>query len=428
MKVVVNELEKCKRGLEVEVPPERVAQELERTYQEYSRHARVPGFRKGRIPIDVVRRRFGKDVRDEVLGRIVREETLRILEEKKLDPVEPPILEDVKFEDGQPLFFKAVFEIRPEVELSGYHKLAVSVPQHEVTDTMVESYLKGLAERAARLEAVTGRPVQKGDYIVGTLSCRFRKGKGKNLKDEPLLLEAGSEENHADFNAAVLGMDAGETKTFEVEYPDDYNAVTLRGCTVDYTLVLKEIKIKILPPIDDELAKELGTFSSLAELRDKVREEIVRRAESEERAEARRRLLADLVQRHPIEVPESMVEAQLDGRIESMAREMIARGIDPTKAEVNWGEERERARAAATDGVRAMLILDAIAAREGIAATEDEVNAWLREEARRHGENVAALKEKLSQNARLTGVRRQIVREKSLDLVLHDATITREVR
>jgi trigger factor len=111
-----------------------------------------------------------------------------------------------------------------------------------------------------------------------------------------------------------------------------------------------------------------------------------------------------------------------------MAREMIARGIDPTKAEVNWGEERERARAAATDGVRAMLILDAIAAREGIAATEDEVNAWLREEARRHGENVAALKEKLSQNARLTGVRRQIVREKSLDLVLHDATITREVR
>ena len=428
MKFVINELEQCRRNLEVEIPPERVAQEMERTLQEYSRHAKVPGVRKGHIPMDVVRRRFSREVRDDVVERMVRDETLRILEEKHLHPVAPPVLESVTFEEGKPLQFKAVFEVRPEIQVDGYRKLSVAVPPHDVSEEMVETSLNGLAERAARLEAVSGRPVQKGDYIVGTLSCVFRTGKGKNLKDESLFLLAGSEENHPDFNAAILGLNAGETRTFQVDYPADYNAVSLRGCSVEYTVVLKEIKSKVLPAINDELAKDLGNFASLEELRAKVREEIGRRAVAAERDEARHRILADLVKRHPVEVPSSMVEAQLDARLEAMAREMISRGIDPTKAEVDWAQERERARQAATDAVRAMLILDAIAEREGIAATEDEVNAYLREEARRASASVASIKEKLSQNAGLTGLRRQIVREKSLDFVLHDATITREVR
>ena len=318
--------------------------------------------------------------------------------------------------------------VRPRVEVDGYRKLAVAVPPHVVNDAMVESYLEGLAERAARLEAVAGRPVQKGDYIVGSLSCRFLKGKGKQLKDESLMLEAGSDENHPDFNAAILGLSAGDTKTFEVEYPDDYNAVSLQGRHVEYTLALKEIKKKVLPPIDDELAKEVGNFASLGELRAKVREEIERRAAAAERSEARNRILADLVRRHPVDVPESMVEAQLDARIEALARELIARGADPTKSEIDWAKERERARPGAIDAVRAMLILDAIAAKEEIAATDKDVNAWLREEARRSGASVAAVKEKLGENARLTGLRRQIVREKSLDFLLHDATITPEVK
>jgi trigger factor len=254
------------------------------------------------------------------------------------------------------------------------------------------------------------------------------RGRGKNLKDEKLLLEAGSEENHPDFNAAVLGMEPGENRTFEVEYPDDYNAVSLRGCAVEYQVSLQEIKRKVVPPQDDDLAKEFGNFTSLAELRAKVRDELERRAAEAERSEARHRILAALVQRHPMDVPVSLVESQIDLRLEGMAREMISRGVDPTKAEVNWPEERERARPVATDAVRAMLILDAIAAREGIAASEDDVNAWLREEARRRKSSVADVKGNPSEKARLAGIRRQIVREKSLDFLLDDATITREVR
>ena len=428
MTVVVNELERCKRGLEVAIPHVRVADEMDRAFREYAHHARVPGFRKGHIPMDVVRRRFGKEVRDEVIGRIVRTEALRILEERRLDPVEPPVLEEVTYEDGQPLKFRATFEVRPAIEVSDYRGLSVTVPKHAVTDEMVESSVRGLAERAARLEAISGRPVQKGDFIVGTLSCRFVKGKGKNLKDEPLLLEAGSEENHPDFNAAILGMEAGTTRTFEVDYPADYNAVSLRNSIVEYTLVLQEIKKKVVPPLDDSLAKEIGAFASMEEMRARVRSEIERRAALAERDEARQRLLADLVRRHPMEVPDAMVEAQIDARVEALAREMIARGVDPMKAEIDWPQERERARPGATDAVRAMLLLDAIAARENIEASEDDLNEVLKEEARRHNSSVASVKEKLGQSARLAGIRRQIVREKSLDFVLRDATITPEVR
>jgi trigger factor len=427
MKVVVNELAQCKRGLEVEVPTEAVAQEMERVYREYSHRAKVPGFRKGKIPMDIVRRRFAGEVREEVVGNMVREYAFKALEEHKLEPIQPPVLEKVSYESGQPLTFKATFEVRPQIRLESYRGVAVKVARQQVSDEMVSLSIKSLAERAAKLEAVSGRPAQKGDYAVGTLSCRFVKGSGKDLQDEQLFLEAGAEDNHPDFNAAILGLNAGDSRTFETTYPDDYNAEALRGCTVAYTVNVKEIKKKVVPPIDDDLAKELGNFQSLEELRSKVREQLERRASEAEQSEAKNRILAELVKRHPVEVPESLVEAQMDGRLQSIAREMASRGIDPTKADVNWKEEREKLRPASVDSVRAVLILEAIAAAEGIDVQEDDLNAWLREEAKRHDTTVADVKRKLSENTGLSGVRKHIVREKSLDFLLRDAIITHEV-
>jgi trigger factor len=428
MKVTVNELEQCRRGLEVEVPEDRVSEEMERAFREYSQHARVPGFRQGKIPLDVVRRRFAKEVRDEVVERIVREYAHRALEEKNLRPVEAPVLDEVHYEPGQPLTFKATFEVRPQVAVTGYTKPEVRVARREVTEEMIAASLRSLAERAAKLEAVSGRPVQKGDYAVGKLSCRFLRGKGKNLSDEPLMLEAGSEENHPDFNAAILGMNAGESKAFEVAYPEDSPAEALRGSVVAYTVMVREIKKKVVPPVDDDLARELGDFKDLAEIREKVKAELERRAAGAEQAEAKSNILADLVRRYPVAVPETLIEAQVDARLQTIAREMVAQGIDPTKAAVNWSEERDRTRPAATEAVRAGLILEAIAEQEGIEATEEDVNTYIREEARRHEITVAAMKEQLSQNARLTSLRRQIVREKSLDFLLRDAIITPEVK
>ena len=428
MKVVVNELEGCRRGLEVEVPGEQVVEEVERSFKEYSRHARIPGFRQGRIPIEIVRRRFGKEVREEVIGRMVRDISLKALEEKKLEPVNDPTLDEVKYEDGTPLTFKATFEVRPVVSVSDYRGIAVEVTPRPVTDEMVDASVRELADRAAKLELVSDRPAQKGDFVIGTLSCRFLKGKGKNLIDEPLFLEAGTESNHPDFNAAILGAQAGDTRSFEVVYPDEERAGALRGTTVAYTLLIKEIKKKIVPNIDDELAKELGNFQNLAELKDRVRGQIEKRAKAAEDAEARDKVLSYLVERQAIEVPSTMVEAEVDRRLEAIVREMVAEGKDPTKAEIDWKEERVRLVPGATKAVRAMLILEAIAVQEGLEATEEDVNNWLRDEARRHNITVSALKDRLAQNARLAGLRRQIVREKSLDFVMNGANIRHEVK
>jgi trigger factor len=426
VKVVVNEINTCKRGLEVEVPGQLVHEELERALRDYSHRARLPGFRPGHIPLDLVRQRFGKEVREEVVNRMVREYAVRALEDKKLQPVHDPVLDEVRYESGQPLVFKATFEVRPPISVSDYHSIPVTMKHHVVSDEMVEASVRGFAERAAKLEAVTGRPVQKGDYVVGTLSCTFVSGKGKNLSNEPMLLEAGAETNHPDFNAALLGLEAGASRSFETKYPDDYNAEALRGRTVAYTLAVKEIKKKVLPEINDELARELGNFQTLAELREKVRSELERRSQEAEKTEARDAILATLVARYPIDVPDSMVEAQIDARLEGAVRDMMARGMDPTKAPVNWQEEREKIRPGAIDAVRAMLLLEAIAVQEGIEAGEDDVNNWLRDEARRHNVSISALKDQLAENARQAGLRRQIVREKSLDFLLNDATITHE--
>ena len=428
MKVVVNELEGCKRGLEVEIPGEQVSEELEKSIKEYSRHARVPGFRQGKIPLDVVRQRFGKDVREEVVGRMVREYSARALEEKKLLPVDAPVLNEVHYEAGRPLTFKATFEVRPVLTVTDYRGIAISVAPRQVTGEMVAASLAELADRAAKLEEITGRPVQKGDFVVGTLSCRFLKGKGKNLADEPLFLEAGAENNHPDFNAAILGAQAGDARSFETTYPDEERAGALRGCSVSYTIKIKELKKKVLPNIDDNLAKELGDFQGLAELEAKVKSELERRSKASEEAEAKDKILSYLVERHPIEVPVAMIDSEVDRRLESIVREMISEGKDPSKMQVDWNEERAKLVPGATKMVRAMLILEAIAEQEGLQATEDDVNVWLKEEARRRQTTVADLRDQLSQSERLSGLRRQIVREKSLDFAFNGANITHEVK
>lgn len=426
MKVVVNELDRCRRGLEVEVPPELVAQELERSLRDYARRARVPGFRQGKTPLDIVRRRFGKEVQEDVIDRMVREYALRALEEKKLHPVQDPVLDKVDYESGRPLTFRATFEVRPVVTVSDYHRMQVTVGRREVTDAMVEASLEDLADRAAKLEAVEGRPVQKGDRVVGSLSCRFIQGQGRDLTNEPLGLEAGSPDNHPDFNAAILGMEAGATKSFEVLYPEDYRAEALRGCRVAYTLAIGEIKKKVVPPVNDELAKEVGDFKDLADLRAKVSSELERRARMAERVEAQDHLLGQLVERHVFEVPSTLVEAQLDARLEGMVRELMTQGVDPLKAGIDWKGEREKLRPAAEIAVRATLILEAIAMQERIEVTEEDLKQWLHEEARRHRTSPSALKDELARNARLESVRRQIVREKSLDFLVDGANITRE--
>jgi len=247
MKVTISELNSCKRGMEVEVPPEVVTSEMTKALEAYQHKARIPGFRRGKIPLSVVKQRFGKQVEGEVLSRLIEEFAHRALEEKRIEPIHHPVLDEYDYRQGEPFVFRTTFEVRPALQVEGYRALEVERREAEVTEDRVETALASLRERAAKYSTREGRKAEPGDVVVGSLSGRFLEGKGKNFQNEPITMTAGAEDNHPDFNAALAGIGAGETRNFQVRYPSDYPSGNLAGRLVEYVLAAREVKVKELP-------------------------------------------------------------------------------------------------------------------------------------------------------------------------------------
>ncbi len=426
MKVTINELNGTKRGMEVEIPAEIVTQEIDRALETYRRRARIPGFRSGHIPLTVVKQRFGKQVEGDVLQHLIDEYAHRALEEKRIEPVQHPVLDEYDYRQGQPFVFRTTFEVRPDVRVEDYKGIPISRRGVNVSDEALQENLEALRERAARYATQAGRKAEDTDVVVGALSGRYLEGKGKDFTDEPFTMTVGAERNHPDFNAQLKGIEAGEARTFQVQYPADYASGVLAGRLVEYVLAAREVKVKDLPALDDELAKEIGDFSSLDALKAHVKEELERREAVAESGEAKDKILTHLVDRNAFEVPESMVEQQMDRQLEDTMRLLLVQGIDPQHAEVNWREEREKGREMAIKRVRAMLILEAVAQQEGLEVSQDEISRRLEHEARRQKVSVSELKERLGRKGHLDGLERQVLREKALDFLLNEATISRE--
>src|SRR5437867_824092 len=426
MKVTINELTGTKRGMEVEIPAEVVASEMEKALEAYRRRARIPGFRSGKIPLSVVKQRFGKQVEGDVLQQLIEEYAHRALEENRILPIQHPVLDEYDYRQGQPFVFRTTFEVRPAVQVHDYRGLRVVRREAAVGEEKVRESLESLQERAARLTTQADRRAVEGDVVVGTLAGRFLEGKGKNFHDESITMTVGSERNPPEFNLHLKDITAGESRIFQVRYPQDYPSGVLAGRVVEYTLAAREVKVRELPALNDELAKELGEFPTLQALQEHVHRELERREKAAADAEAKDRILTELVEKNEFEVPESMVEAQMDRQTEDTVRMMIVQGIDPHHAEVNWREEREKGRPAAVKRVRAMLLLEALAQQEGILVSGEEINVRLQQEARRQKISVSELKEQLARKGHLDGLERQLLREKALDFLLDQATISRE--
>ena len=426
MKVTINELNSTKRGMEVEIPADVVSDELEKAFETYRRRARIPGFRSGKIPLSVVKQRFGKQVEGDVLQHLIEEYAHRALEENKIQPIQHPVLDEYDYRQGQPFVFRTTFEVRPLVRIENYRALTVKRREATVSEEQVRESLEALRERAARYSTLEGRKAEAGDVVVGTLAGRFLEGKGKDFTGEAITMTVGAEQNHPDFNEQLKAIGAGETRVFQVRYPQDYPSGILAGSVVEYTLTAREVKVRELPDLDDDLAKEIGDFTNLQALTEHVRQELERRGKAAADGEAKDKILTDLVEKNEFEVPESMVEAQMDRQVEDTVRLMIMQGIDPHHAEVNWREEREKGREVAVKRVRAMLILEAVAQQEGIEVSSEEIQKRLQHEAKRQKISVGDLKEQLARKGNLDGLQRQLLREKALDFLLDQATISRE--
>ena len=422
MKVDYIEESAVRKALTFEVEKERVQAEIDTRARDLARKVKLPGFRPGKVPVEVVKRRFKDEILGEAAEAIVNKVVFDELDGRGLKPLAPPKVEEVKLEEGQPMSFKAVFETLPLIELPDWKGLRVTAKGPAVVEEDVDKEVDRLREEAARYDPVDeARPTRAGDYVLLDLTWKPADG-GKGGHDENALIEIGNAGNHADMNKGLEGLSLAETRDIEVAWGEDA-APQIAGKTVRYTVTLKGIKKKVVPDADDEFAKDLGEFDSLAALRDRIRQQLQAAEERRADRETKGALVEALVAKADFEVPEALVERHMTARTENLARGLAHQGIDPRKLSVNWRDYRESTRDDSVKAAKADVLLDEIARREGIEALDAEVETEIARIAERAGKSREALRAQLAKEGDLAALASRIREEKTLDLLKSNASI-----
>jgi trigger factor len=422
LKVDYIEETSVRKALTFEIEPEVVQSEIDKRAKELARKVRLPGFRPGKTPLEVVKKRFHGEILGEAAEAIVNKVVFEEIEGRGLRPLAPPKVEEVQLEEGQPLRFKAVFETLPLVELPDWKGLEARVKGPSVSDEDVDKEVDRLREEAARYDPVDeGRETRRGDYVLLDLTWRPLDG-GKGGHDENALIEIGNPGNHEDMNKGLEGMAAGQTKEIDVAWGEDA-APAIANKTVRYTCTLKGIKQKVVPACDDEFAKDLGEFESLEQLRGKLRDQLGAAEERRVERETKAALVEALVARAGFEVPDALVERHMTARTENLARGLAYQGIDPRKVGVNWNDYRESTRKDSVNAARADILLDEIARREGVQVLESEIDAEVARLAERAGRAKEVVRAQLAKEGDLAGLASRMREEKVLDLLKANASI-----
>lgn len=416
----------CKRELELEIPAENVQKAAEKVARDLARVARIPGFRPGKAPVPLIRRRFAGDIQGEVLQSLVPEYLEKALDEKKLVPVTRPEVDKVEFKDGEPLKFRAVFEVLPEIELGKYKSITVQVDDVETGDKQVDEAIEQLRERSAAFVPAEGHAAKDGDYVLMKLTGT-PVGGGEQVQADNILCHIGAEETLEAFNENLRGTSAGETKKFRAEYPKDYPDPKLAGKTYDYVVEVQGVKERKLPELNDEFAKDAagteGGVTTLAELRKKVREDLEAAKEHQRGAQARDKILEILVRQHTFPVPEALVEQQMDVRLERVIRSLAQQGVDPRAVNVDWVQLRQKQRARSTDDVKAELLLDRIATAEGIETTEEDIEKEIATLAERSGESATSIRARLTKQGGLDRMKSKLRSDKTIEWLYRTSKI-----
>jgi trigger factor len=412
----------CRRELDLEIPADEVTKKLESVAKEFARVARVPGFRPGKAPVSLIRRRFAEDIKGEVVQSLVPERVEKAVTEQKLTPVSQPQVEKLDFIEGQPLKFRAVFEVLPEFELGNYKDLELEMPTMDVTDDDVTKTLEEMRERAAAFAPVEGRPAENGDFVQLKLTGT-PEGGGDPIQADSVLCHLGAEETMEPFNENLRGANTGDHKNFDVAYPADYPDAKLAGKTYHYAVEVLGIKNKKLPELNDEFAKDVSDAATLDELKTKVRENLEHQRDHKHKELLREKVIAALIKLHDFPVPESLVQHQMDVRLERVVRSLAAQGVDPRAVNVDWVTLRSRQQERASDDVKAELIVDRIASAENIDVTDEEVNHELEHAATHSGESAAAIHARLTKQGTLDRMKAKLRSDKTLDWLAQNSRI-----
>ncbi len=407
-----------RREIQVEIPVAEVNRETESLIQKYQKLARIPGFRRGHVPASVIRQRFSEDLKSEVVEALVPRYFRKEADKQGLIPVSQPQVTDLHLKDNEPLRFKASFEVMPEVKVEGYKELRAEKPEITVTDEEVEKSLAGIREQHATYTSVEGRPLADGDYAQVSLDGQPKDGDGKPVHMDEIMVEIAGKDTMPEFTENLRGASAGDERVFDVVYAQDAAEQRLAGKTFTYTVKVQSIKQKTLPELDDQFATQLGEFKTLDEVRQRIREGMEAERKHTAEHEAKDKLVAELVKRSEFEVPEALVDRQIDVRLERGLRALAAQGMkaeDIKKMDLN--RLRVGQREQALQEVKASLLLDKIAEEEKIEVSDEEVNAEIEALANQSKQTPDAIRARLTRDGALDRIRNRIRSEKTLEFL-----------
>ena len=424
MKVDYVEETSVRKALTFEIDTATVNEQIDARAREYSRRAKIPGFRPGKIPMRVIKERFRQQVLDDVAKKIVNKVVLEEIQGRGLKPIASPQVADLKLEEGAPMTFRAVFETLPLIDPPEYKGLEARARNAEVSDEDIDKEIEAARNQAARLEPIEDRPAAKGDFVVADTSWRPVDG-GRTQRSENAVLEVGAEDNHQALNDALVGVEAGTEGSVRLQMADDHPEASLAGKSVDYKFTVKAVKRKVLPDVDDEFAKDLD-FDDVAALREALRQRNIAADERKIDREIKKQLVDTLVTRSSFEVPEALVESHMTGLAENAARTLAVSGVDPQKAGIDWRQYRDAQKEEALKAAKADILLDEIGRLEGVEVLDAEMDSEIERLAQRMHKSKEALRAQMEKEGDLRALRSKLREDKILDLLKSSATLTYE--
>jgi trigger factor len=419
MLVNYEDLSPVKKAVEVEIPADRISSEAQRVTTEFSRHAKLPGFRPGKVPANVVRTRFAKEIQEEVMSRLLPLSFREAIADKNVEPVGDPRLQRIDpYIEGAPVKYKAEFEVKPQIELRAYRGIEIDDPKIEVSDSDVENMIERLRDQASSYRVESERGLQDDDFAVVDITTS-----GENVDPETRSghVRVGEETPLPELHDALRGKKTGHTASFDKTYGEDASNEKFRGKNIHHDVTLKEIRVQEKPDVTDDFAKSVGGWENVEQMREAITGDIRRHREMETLRSKKNQIGERLLALHEFDVPETLIDEELGKSLQNYARFLVSQGIDLEKAELDWQKIGEDFRPEAIKRVKRGLILEAIARKEGLIVSDVEVDAEIRRAANESGRDFAEVKHRLRQDGGYEALRTSLSQEKALELLLREA-------
>lgn len=404
----------CRKQLKVEVPAPAVEAESRRVVEEYRKHAKLPGFRQGKVPTELVKKKFQKEIEQDVVERLLPRYWKQAEAESELDPLLPPSVDEVDFQPGETLTFVASVEIRPEIELASLEEFELPELETEPTEEEIEQALEDMRRAVAEWVAAD-RPAANGDLVAGKLT-QLDPETGEPGSEKPFSFEVGDPQVWEELALEVTGKQAGDQAEFVRQEGEGDDAVSRR-----FRLMVEAVRERDLPDLDDALAARFGEYADVAALRQGVRGELRRGKESERRQQRERAMLDQLLARHPLALPQGVVDSEIEGMLKEYAQSLAGQGVDLEKVDLDWQAMAEQIRPQAERRVHARLVLDAVTSQQEIEVGEEDFEIALASIGKAQGRSAISVRQALDRAGNLVGFRAQLGREKAIKRLLGEA-------